>query len=101
MLGAKSMMIGFGEDVAQCILGTDSSSANSMSRLDSTSALSHFVVARTCRFDDMCTEKRKGEHNTADIGTKPVTAPALRKHLKTSERNGAMVSRLEQGCESL
>ena len=28
-------------------------------------------------------EKRKGEDNAADIGTKAVTAPVLRKHLKT------------------
>ena len=28
-------------------------------------------------------EKRKGEHNTADIGTKAVSAPVLMKHLKT------------------
>ena len=30
LLGAKSMMIDFGEDVAQCVLGTDSSSAKSI-----------------------------------------------------------------------
>ena len=29
------------------------------------------------------TEKRKAEHNTADIGTKAVTAAVLRKHLTT------------------
>ena len=29
------------------------------------------------------TEKRKGEHNTTDIGTKAVSAPVLKKHLKT------------------
>ena len=28
-------------------------------------------------------EKRKGADNTADIGTKAVTAPMLRKHLNT------------------
>ena len=28
-------------------------------------------------------EKRTGEDNTADIDTKAVTAPVLRKHLKT------------------
>ena len=30
LLGAQSMMIDFGEDVAQCVLGTDSSSAKSI-----------------------------------------------------------------------
>ena len=32
---------------------------------------------------EMRTEKRRGEHNTADIGTKAVSAPVLMKHLKT------------------
>ena len=32
---------------------------------------------------DIRTEKRKGEHNTADIGTKAVSAPVHMKHLKT------------------
>ena len=32
------------------------------------------------------TEQRKGEHNTADIGTKAVTAEVLRRHLKTLKR---------------
>ena len=39
----------------------------------------------------MRTEKRKGEDNTADIGTKAVTAPVLRKRvkpLKTEWRDG-------------
>ena len=31
----------------------------------------------------MCTEKGQGEYNTADTGTKAVTAPVLRKLLKT------------------
>ena len=37
------------------------------------------------RFDsgELRIEKRKGEDNTADIGTKAVTAPVLLKHLKT------------------
>ena len=29
------------------------------------------------------TEKRKGEHKTADMGTKAVSAEVLRRHLKT------------------
>ena len=29
---------------------------------------------------EICTGKRKGEHNTADIGTKGVTAQVLGKH---------------------
>ena len=33
--------------------------------------------------DEIRTEKRKGEQNTADIGTKAVTTAVLRKHLKT------------------
>ena len=38
---------------------------------------------------EICTEKRKGEQNTADIGTKAVSAPVLRKHWK-SLKSGAM-----------
>ena len=53
LLGTKSMMIDFGEDVAQCVLGTDSSSAKSIvegrraGRI-LTSALSYALFARTC-----------------------------------------------------
>ena len=70
LLGAKSMMIDFGEDVAQCVLGTDSSSAKS-------------IMERQERVDsgEIRIEKRKGADNTADIGTKAVIAPLLRKHL--------------------
>ena len=32
---------------------------------------------------EICTEKRKGEHNATDTGTKAVTAAVLRQHLKT------------------
>ena len=48
MLGAKSRMIDFGENVAQCVRGTDSSSAKSIMERRSASALSYAVVARTC-----------------------------------------------------
>ena len=34
-------------------------------------------------FGEIRFEKWEGEDNTADIGTKAVTAPVLRKHLKT------------------
>ena len=70
-------MIDIGENVAHCVLGTDSSSAKeyhgeTWSRMDSSSALSLLWL-----------QELTGEHNTADIGTKAVTAPMLKKHLKT------------------
>ena len=37
------------------------------------------------RVDSGAMRTPKEEHNTADIGTKAVTAPVLRKHLKNSE----------------
>ena len=88
MLGAKSMMIDFGEDVAQCVLGTDSSSAKSIVGRRGAGRIRHLhcpVLWLQERVDsgEIRTEKRKGEHNTADIGTKAVSAPVLMKLLKT------------------
>ena len=53
MLGAKYMMIDFGENVAQCVLDGESCSAKSimerrLGRTDSTSTVSYALVARTC-----------------------------------------------------
>ena len=53
LLGTKSMMIDVGEDVGQCVLATDSSSAqkhhgNTWRRMGSTSALSYALVAIKC-----------------------------------------------------
>ena len=76
--GAKSMMINFGENVAQCVLGAVQPR---VSRTDSALALSYALV----HSGEIRIEKRKGEDNTADIGSKAVTAPVLRKHLKTLE----------------
>ena len=88
LLGAKSMLIDFGEDVAQCVLGTDSSSAKSIMEGRGAGRIRHLhcpmLWLQECV--DSCEiriEKCKGEHNTADIGTKAVSAPVLMKHLKT------------------
>ena len=53
------------------------------SRTNWTFALSYAVVAGTFESGEIRIEKRKGEHNTADIGTKAVSAPVPTKHLKT------------------
>ena len=50
---AKSMMIDFGENVAQCVLGSEQQfseeyQGGTWSSTDSTSALSCAMVARTC-----------------------------------------------------
>ena len=82
VLGAQSMMIDFGENVAQCVLGTDSGS-ETWSRTDSTSALSYAVVARTCGLWRNAHRETKGRAQHGRHCTKAVTAPVLRKHLKT------------------
>ena len=53
------------------------------SRTNSTFALSYAWLQERVDSGEIRTEKREGEHNTADIGTKAVSAPVLMKHLKT------------------
>ena len=79
MLGAKSMIVDFGED---------SSSAKSLMERRGAGRIRHLLCPVLClqeRVDpgEMRTEIRKRERNTADVGTKAVTGPVLRKHLKT------------------
>ena len=74
LLAAKSNMIDFGEDVAQCVLGTDSRSANSIMERRGAGRIRHLrcpMLWLQERVDSgqIRTEKRKGEHNTADIGS--------------------------------
>ena len=81
-------MIDFGEDVAQCVLGTDSSSAKSITERRGAGRIRHMhcrMLWLQERVDpgEIRIEKRKGEHNTADIGTKAMSAPVLMKHMKT------------------
>ena len=73
------MMIDFGEDVAQCVLGTDSSAAKSIMERRGAGRFRHLHCPMLWfqeRGDsgEIRIEKRKGEHNTADIGTKAVTS---------------------------
>ena len=96
VLGAKSMMIDFGEDVAKCVPGTDTSSAKGIMERRGAGRIRHVhcpMLWLQERVDsgEILIEKRKGEHNTADIGTKAVSAPVVMKHLKTLKmewRNG-------------
>ena len=88
LLGAQSMMIDFGEKMLRSVFLVRTAVSQeyhgeNWGRTDSTSALCYALFARTCGSGEMRTEKRKGEHNTADTGTMAVTAPVLRKHLKT------------------
>ena len=87
LLGAKSMMIDFGEDVGQCVSGTDSSSAKSVLKRRGAGRIRHLRCPMWClsqrvNSGEIRTEKRKGEHNTAGMGT-TVSAEVLRRHLKT------------------
>ena len=106
LLGAKSMMIDFGEDVAQCVPGTDSSSAQSIMERCGAGRIRHLHCVMLWlqeRVDsgEIRTEKRKGEHNTADIGTKAVSAPVLMKHLKTLKMEWRYGRSVECGSLSL
>ena len=88
LLIAKSMMMDFGENVAQCVLGADSSSTKSIMERHGAGRIRHLHCLMSWlegRVDsgEMRTERRKGEHNTSDIDTKVVTSPVLRKRLKT------------------
>ena len=88
LLGAKSMMIDFGEGDGQCVLGTDSSSAKSTMERRVAGCIRHLQCPKLWlqeRVDagEIRTEKRKGEHNTTDTGTEAVSAEVLRRHLKT------------------
>ena len=90
LLGAKSTMIDFGENVAQCVLGTDSSSAKSITERRGAGRIRHLhcpMLWLQERVDsgEVRAEKRKGVDNTADIGTKAVTARVLRKTVENAE----------------
>ena len=113
LLGAKSMMIDFGEDVVQSVLGTDSSSVKSIMERRGAGRIRHLHCPMLCLQEcvdsgEIRIEKRKGEQNTADIGTKAVSAPVLMKHLKTLKmewldgrhHSALELQRLERGCES-
>ena len=85
LLGAKSIIIDFGEDVGQCELGTDSSSAKSIMERRGAGRSRHLRfptpwLPERVDSDEIRTEKRKGECNTADIGTQAVSSEVLRRH---------------------
>ena len=82
------MVIDFGEDVGQCVVVTDSTSAKSIMERRGARRIRRLHCSMPCRQElvdsgETRTEKRKGEHNTADTGTKAVNAEVLRRHLKT------------------
>ena len=84
----KSMMIDFGEDVGQCVSGTDSSPAKSIMERRGAGRIRHLHCPELWRQErvdsgESRTEKRKGQHNTTDTRTKAVSAEVLRRHLKT------------------
>ena len=67
LLGAKSMMMDFGGDVAQCALGTARTSCRDVKQDGFDVRISPMPWLQE-RVDsvEMRTEKRKGEHNTTD-----------------------------------
>ena len=82
-MGAKSMMIDFGEDVGQCVLGTVNSSAKSVMERRWVGRIGHlhcvmpWLQERVGSWRDH--RERMGKHNTADICTDAATARVLRK----------------------
>ena len=77
LFGAESMVIDFGEDDGQCVEVTDSSSAKSIMERRGARRIRRLHCSTPCRQErvdsgEIRTVKRKGEHNTADIGTKAV-----------------------------
>ena len=77
LLGARSMMIDFCDNVAQCVLGTDSSSAKSIMERSGEGRIRH-LHCPTLRLQEgvdsgeIRIEERNGEDITADIATKAV-----------------------------
>ena len=81
---AKSMMmIAFGHDVGQCVVGTDSSSIKS--------AVERHMLWLQERVDSggNRTENWRGEYNIADSATKAVSADVFWRHFKTLRWSGA------------
>ena len=75
---AKSMMVDFGDNVAQCVLGTNGSSAKSMVERRGAGRSRHLHcpllwLQESVDSGESRMEKRKGDVNTADISTKAVT----------------------------
>ena len=79
----RMMMIDFGKDVAQCVVGTDSSSIKS--------AVERHMLWLQERVDSggICVENWRGECDIADSATKAASVEVLRTHLKTLKRSGA------------
>ena len=78
------MMIDSGEDVVQCAFGTESSSAKSIMERRGAGRMRHLHfptlwLQESVDSGEIHTEKREGEHNTADTGTKAVSAEVQRK----------------------
>ena len=80
------MTIDFGENVAQCILGTDSSSAKCIMERRGAGRIRHLHCPMLWLQERVDSGEIRIEINEReDVGTKAVTAPEPRKHLKTSK----------------
>ena len=69
LLDAKSMMIYFGENVAQCVLGTDSSSAKSIMKIRGAGRTRHTHCPMLWMQERVDSAEMRTENNTPDVGT--------------------------------
>ena len=82
-LEAKNMMIDFGKDVGQCVVGTDSSSIKS-------AVERHMLWLQERVYSGgICAKNWRGEYNIADRATKAASVEVLRTHLETVKWSGA------------
>ena len=108
LLGATSVMIDFGDDVGQCVLGTDSSSAKSIMERREAGRIKHLHCPVLClqeRVDsgEVRTVKRKGRaqhcrhwHDGSDCTSAQETLDNVEDGMA---RAALELVRLEQGCE--
>ena len=89
MLGAKSMVIDFGEDVGQCVLGTVNSSAKSVMERSGAGRIGHLHcvmpwLQERVGSGEMRTWNER-ESRTGQTGTQAATATVLRTFLENVE----------------
>ena len=86
LLRTKSM-VRFGDGVGQCAFDTDSSLAKSIMERRGVARIKHLhcpMLWLQERVDsgEIHTENRRGQHNTAGVGTDAVSAEVQRRHVK-------------------
>ena len=81
------VMIGFSDGAGQCAFDTDSSLAKSIMERRGLARIKHLHcpmlwLQERVNSGEIHTEKRRGEHNTASVGTDAVNAEVQRRYVK-------------------